>query len=297
MKLIRDLFKSHDSIILFRRSFSITSRAFAEKTITIREAIIKAMDEEIERDERVFLIGEEVAEYDGAYKLSKGLWKKYGDKRIIDTPITEMGVAAQHSQDYSTWYSQCPGLKVISPYSAEDCRGLLKAAIRDDDPVVFLENELLYGQQFPISDEALSSDFILPIGKGKIERQGKHITLVSHSIGLKICLDAAHELEQNEIDCEIINLRTLRPLDEEIIKTSIKKTHHLVSVEFGWPHCGIGSEIIARICESDAFDYLDAPPLRVTSADVPLSYAITLEKNSLPQASNVIKRVKHVLNK
>ncbi|CAF3647274.1 unnamed protein product [Rotaria sp. Silwood1] len=297
MKLIRDLFKSHGSIILFRRSFSITSRAFAEKTITIREAIIKAMDEEIERDERVFLIGEEVAEYDGAYKLSKGLWKKYGDKRIIDTPITEMGVAAQHSQDYSTWYSQCPGLKVISPYSAEDCRGLLKAAIRDDDPVVFLENELLYGQQFPISDEALSSDFILPIGKGKIERQGKHITLVSHSIGLKICLDAAHELEQNEIDCEIINLRTLRPLDEEIIKTSIKKTHHLVSVEFGWPHCGIGSEIIARICESDAFDYLDAPPLRVTSADVPLSYAITLEKNSLPQASNVIKRVKHVLNK
>ncbi|CAF3564814.1 unnamed protein product [Rotaria sp. Silwood1] len=293
MKLIRDLFKSHDSIILFRRSFSITSRAFAEKTITIRETIIKAMDEEIERDERVFLIGEEVAEYDGAYKLSKGLWKKYGDKRIIDTPITEMGVAAQHSQDYSTWYSQCPGLKVISPYSAEDCRGLLKAAIRDDDPVVFLENELLYGQQFPISDETLSSDFILPIGKGKIERQGKHITLVSHSIGLKICLEAAHELEQNEIDCEIINLRTLRPLDEEIIKTSIKKTHHLVSVEFGWPHCGIGSELIARICESDAFDYLDAPPLRVAGADVPLSYAITLEKNSLPQASNVIKTVKH----
>ncbi|CAF2614493.1 unnamed protein product [Rotaria sp. Silwood2] len=317
------------------------------------------MDEEIERDERVFLIGEEVAQYDGAYKLSKGLWKKYGDKRIVDTPITEMGfaglatgaamaglrpicefmtfnfsmqaidqvinsaaktyymssgkvkvpivfrgpngaaagVAAQHSQDFSTWYSQCPGLKVISPYSAEDCRGLLKAAIRDDDPVVFLENELLYGQQFPISDEALSPDFVLPIGKGKIERKGKHITLVSHSIGLKICLEAAKKLEENGIDCEIINLRTLRPLDEEIIKISVKKTHHLVPVEFGWLQCGIGSEIISRICESDAFDYLDAPPIRVAGADVPLPYAVTLEQNSVPQVSNVIKTVKHVLNK
>jgi pyruvate dehydrogenase E1 component beta subunit len=359
MKSVRDILKTHGSIILFRRSFSVTPRALAEKTITIREAITQAMDEEISRDDRVFLMGEEVAQYDGAYKMSKGLWKKHGDKRIVDTPITEMGfaglatgaamaglrpicefmtfnfsmqaidhvinsaaktyymsagkvkvpivfrgpngaaagVGAQHSQDFATWYSQCPGLKVISPYSAEDCRGLLKAAIRDDDPVVFLENELIYGQQFPITDEALSADFLLPIGKGKIERPGKHITLASHSIGVKICLEAAKELEQNGIDCEVVNLRTLRPLDEEIIKTSVKKTHHLVAVEFGWPQCGIGSEILARICESDAFDYLDAPPLRVTGADVPLAYAKTLEQNSMPQVSNVIKTIKKVLNK
>jgi len=265
------------------RTFSTVNTEIKE--LTVRDALNAALDEEIARDDRVFLIGEEVGQYNGAYKVSRGLWEKWGNKRIVDTPITEAGfaglavgaalaglrpicefmtfnfsmqaidhvinsaaktyymssgkvkvpivfrgpngaaagVAAQHSQDYSTWYSQCPGLKVISPYSAEDCRGLLKAAIRDDDPVVFLENELIYGQQFPISDEALSPDFVLPIGKGKIERAGKHVTLVSHSIGVKICLEAAKELEQNGIDCEVVNLRTLRPLDEEIIKTSVKK--------------------------------------------------------------------------
>lgn len=359
MKLVKDLLKSNGSIVLLRRSFAISTRALSEKTITIREAITQAMDEEISRDDRVFLIGEEVAQYDGAYKMSKGLWKKHGDKRVVDTPITEMGfagiatgaamaglrpicefmtfnfsmqaidhvinsaaktyymssgqvkvpivfrgpngaaagVAAQHSQDFSTWYSQCPGLKVLAPYSAEDCRGLLKAAIRDDDPVVFLENELVYGQSFPISDEALSADFVLPIGKGKIEREGKHISLVSYSIGVKICLEAAKELEQSGIDCEVVNLRTLRPLDGEIIKKSVKKTHHLLTVEFGWSQCGIGSEVIARICESDAFDYLDAPPIRVTGADVPLAYAKTLEQNSMPQVINVVKSVKKILNK
>jgi len=344
---------------VLRRSFSISPRVLTEKSLTIREAITQAMDEEISRDERVFLMGEEVAQYDGAYKMSKGLWKKHGDKRVVDTPITEMGfagiatgaamaglrpicefmtfnfsmqaidhvinsaakahymsagkvkvpivfrgpngaaagVGAQHSQDYSTWYSQCPGLKVLAPYSAEDCRGLLKAAIRDDDPVVFLENELLYGLHFPLSDEALSTDFVLPIGKGKIEREGKHITLVGYSIGVKICMEAAKELEQSGIQCEVVNLRSLRPLDEDIIKNSVKKTHHLLTVEFGWSQCSVGSEIITRICESDAFDYLDAPPIRVTGADVPLAYAKTLEQNSMPQVVNVVKSVKKILNK
>jgi pyruvate dehydrogenase E1 component beta subunit len=359
MNLVKDLFKFQASAIIFRRSFSITPQALSEKTITIRDAITQAMDEEIVRDNRVFLIGEEVAQYDGAYKMSKGLWKKHGDKRVVDTPITEMGfagiatgaamaglrpicefmtfnfsmqaidhvinsaaktyymsagkvrvpivfrgpngaaagVAAQHSQDYSSWYSHCPGLKVISPYSAEDCRGLLKAAIRDDDPVVFLENEILYGQHFPISDEALSADFILPIGKGKIEREGTHVSLVSHSIGVRLCLEAAKELEQSGIQCEVVNLRTLRPLDEDMIRASVKKTHHLVTVEYGWAQCGIGSEVIARICESDAFDYLDAPPLRVTGTDVPMPYAKTLEQNCMPQVANILKSVKKVLNK
>ncbi|CAF0832238.1 unnamed protein product [Didymodactylos carnosus] len=350
MELVTGILKCNKNLILSQRLFLSTSQKTlaAQQTITVREAITNAMDEEIGRDDRVFLIGEEVAQYDGAYKMSKGLWKKYGDKRIIDTPITEMGfaglavgaamaglrpvcefmtfnfamqaidhvinsaaktyymssgkvkvpivfrgpngaamgVAAQHSQEYASWYSQCPGLKVISPYSAEDCRGLLKAAIRDDDPVVFLENELIYGLQFPISEEALSPDFVLPIGKGKIEREGKDVTLVSHSKGVHLCLETAKELEQNGIECEVINLRSLRPLDEDLIKQSVKKTHHLVTVELGWPQCSIGAEVISRICESDAFDYLDAPPLRVTGADVPLAYAKTLEHNSLPQVAN-----------
>ncbi|CAF3334586.1 unnamed protein product [Rotaria socialis] len=359
MNLVNNILKSHNSMEVLRRSFSISPRLLTEKSLTIREAITQAMDEEISRDERVFLIGEEVAQYDGAYKMSKGLWKKHGDKRVVDTPITEMGfagiatgaamaglrpicefmtfnfsmqaidhvinsaakayymsagivkvpivfrgpngaaagVGAQHSQDYSSWYSQCPGLKVIAPYSAEDCRGLLKAAIRDDDPVVFLENELLYGLHFPVSDEALSADFVLPIGKGKIEREGKHITLVAYSIGVKLCMEAAKELEQSGIQCEVVNLRSLRPLDEDIIKNSVKKTHYLLTVEFGWSQCSIGSEVIARICESDAFDYLDAPPIRVTGADVPLAYAKTLEQNSMPQVANVVKSIKKVLNK
>ena len=266
----------------------------------------------MERDEKVFLMGEEVAQYDGAYKVSRGLWKKYGDKRVIDTPITEMGfagiatgaafaglrpicefmtfnfamqaidqiinsagktfymsaglvavpivfrgpngaaagVAAQHSQCYAAWYGHCPGLKVISPYSAEDCKGLLKAAIRDDDPVVFLENELLYGVPFEVSDEVLSKDFVLPIGKAKIERPGSHLTLVAHSKAVGTCLDAAKELANKGVDVEVINLRSIRPLDVETVINSVVKTNHLITVEQGWPQHGVGAEIVARISES-----------------------------------------------
>lgn len=327
--------------------------------MTCRDALNKAMDEEMERDERVFVIGEEVAMYDGAYKVTRGLWKKYGDKRVIDTPITEAGfcgmavgaamgglrpvcefmtfnfamqaidhiinsaakefamsagmiavpivfrgpngvaagVGAQHSQCYGAWYAHCPGLKVISPYSAEDCHGLLKAAIRDPDPVVFLENELLYGQQFEISDQVLSSDHVLPIGKAKIERVGEHCTLVSHSKGVQICLDAAQELQQqHNISVEVINLRSLRPLDMDTIKSSVMKTNRLVTVEQGWPTCGIGAEISASIIESEAFDYLDAPIYRVTGADVPMPYAKSLEQAALPQVHDVVAMVRKTLN-
>jgi len=328
-------------------------------TMTVRDALNKAMDEEMERDERVFIIGEEVAMYDGAYKVSRGLWKKYGDKRVIDTPITEAGfcgmavgaamgglrpvcefmtfnfamqaidhiinsaakefamsagmitvpivfrgpngaaagVAAQHSQCYGAWYAHCPGLKVISPYSAEDCHGLLKSAIRDPDPVVFLENELLYGQPFEVSDQVMSSDHLIPIGKAKIESQGKDCTLVSHSKGVQTCLEAAKQLqEENNINVEVINLRSLRPLDMETIKQSVMKTNRLVTVEQGWPRCGIGAEISASIVESDAFDYLDAPIMRVTGADVPMPYAKSLEQAALPQAHDVVAMVRKVLN-
>ncbi|XP_074603004.1 pyruvate dehydrogenase E1 component subunit beta, mitochondrial-like [Brevipalpus obovatus] len=316
------------------------------------------MDEEMELDNKVFIIGEEVAQYDGAYKVTRGLWKKYGDKRVIDTPITEMGfagiavgaamaglkpicefmtfnfamqaidqiinsagktfymsagmvgvpivfrgpngaaagVGAQHSQCFGSWYSNCPGLKVISPYSAEDCRGLLKAAIRDPDPVVFLENELLYGVAFETPEEALSSNFTLPIGKAKIEKSGQHITLVSHSKAVGLCLEAANQLATNGIDCEVINLRSLRPLDEETIIQSVMKTNHMVTVEQGWSQCGIGAEICARIIESPAFDYLDAPVVRVTGVDVPMPYAKILENSALPQINDVILAVKKVLN-
>ncbi|KAG9509123.1 Pyruvate dehydrogenase E1 component subunit beta, mitochondrial, partial [Fragariocoptes setiger] len=327
--------------------------------MTCRDALGKAMDEEMERDERVMLMGEEVAMYDGAYKVSRGLWRKYGDKRVIDTPITESGfcgmavgaamaglrpicefmtfnfamqaidhiinsaakefsmsagmiavpivfrgpngaaagVAAQHSQCYGAWYAHCPGLKVISPYSAEDCRGLLKAAIRDPDPVVFLENELLYGQAFDVSDECLSPDFLLPIGKAKIERAGQHVTLVSHSKGVQTCLDAAKELESAYgVQAEVINLRSLRPLDMDCIKQSVMKTNRLVTTEQGWPICGIGSEISAAIVESEAFDYLDAPIYRVTGADVPIPYAQTLEQSAIPQSNDVMRIVKKSLN-
>ncbi|KAK2185787.1 hypothetical protein NP493_222g01056 [Ridgeia piscesae] len=341
-----------------RRHFNTTA-AVAGKQMAVRDAINMAMDEEIERDERVFLLGEEVAQYDGAYKVSRGLWKKYGDKRIIDTPITEMGftglatgaamaglrpicefmsfnfsmqaidqvvnsaaktyymsagrvpvpivfrgangssagVGAQHSQCFGAWYSSVPGLKVISPYSAEDCKGLLKSAIRDNDPVVFLEHELMYGVSMEMSDEALSKDFLIPIGKAKIERAGQHVTLVAHSKPVGLCLEAAKELEGMGIDAEVLNLRTLRPLDHEAIIQSVMKTHHLVTVEGGWVQCGIGAEICALIMESAAFDYLDAPATRVTGADVPMPYAKILEDNALPQVHNIIQSVKKVLNK
>uniref|UniRef100_A0A0N4ZUA0 Pyruvate dehydrogenase E1 component subunit beta n=1 Tax=Parastrongyloides trichosuri TaxID=131310 RepID=A0A0N4ZUA0_PARTI len=326
--------------------------------MTVREALNMALDEEIARDNKVFLLGEEVAQYDGAYKVSKGLWKKYGDKRIIDTPITEMGfaglavgaafhglrpvcefmtwnfslqavdhvlnsaaktfymsagrfnvpivfrgpngaasgVAAQHSQDFSSWFAHCPGLKVLTPYDSEDAKGLLKAAIRDDNPVVFLENEILYGQSFPMSEEALSPDFVLPIGKAHIAREGSHVTIVSFSKGVQLSLHAADELAALGISAEVINLRSLRPLDTETIKQSVMKTNHLVTVEQGWPICGMGAEISAQICESEAFDYLDAPIVRVTGVDVPMPYTLTLEQSALPQNNDIIFAVKKVLN-
>ncbi|PAV89694.1 hypothetical protein WR25_16710 [Diploscapter pachys] len=327
-------------------------------TLTVRDALNQALDEEIKRDERVFVLGEEVAQYDGAYKVTKGLWKKYGDKRIIDTPITEMGfagiavgaamaglrpvcefmtfnfamqaidqiinsaaktyymsagrvnvpivfrgpngaaagVAAQHSQDYSAWYAHCPGLKVLTPYNAEDAKGLLKAAIRDDNPVVFLENEIMYGQSFPVADEVLSEDFVLPIGKAKIERSGDHITLVSYSKGVELSLDAANQLEAIGVQAEVINLRTLRPLDFETIRQSLKKTHHLITVETGWPFANIGAEVLAQVMESDCFDELDAPVFRVTGVDVPMPYAQPLEVAALPQARHIVNMAKKSLN-
>ncbi|KAL3316612.1 Pyruvate dehydrogenase E1 component subunit beta, mitochondrial [Cichlidogyrus casuarinus] len=326
--------------------------------MTVRDALNSAMREELERDKDVFVLGEEVAMYDGAYKVTRGLWKAYGDERIIDTPITEMGfagiatgaafaglkpvcefmtfnfamqaidhiinsaakshymsagdvkvpivfrgpngaaagVAAQHSQDFSAWYASCPGLKVLSPYNAEDARGLLKAAIRDPDPVVHLENEIVYGTTFEVSDEAMSPDFVIPIGKAKIERQGEHVTLVSFSIGVGESLAAAEELAKIGINCEVINLRSLRPLDEKTIFESVKKTNHLVTVETGWPVCGIGSEILARVMETDTFHYLDAPALRVTGADIPMPYAKNLELAALPNALNIVRTVKYMKN-
>nr|CAH7717146.1 unnamed protein product [Callosobruchus chinensis] len=342
--------------VTFARSFS-SSKALSAKPMTVRDALNSAMDEEMERDERVFLMGEEVAQYDGAYKVSRGLWKKYGDKRVIDTPITEMGfagiatgaamaglrpicefmtfnfamqaidhiinsaaktfymsagrvnvpivfrgpngaaagVAAQHSQCYGAWYAHCPGLKVVSPYNSEDCKGLLKAAIRDPDPVVFLENEILYGVQYPMSDEALSKDFVLPIGKAKIEKPGKHITIVAHSKAVETSLEAAKELAGKGIECEVINLRSLRPLDIDTITKSVTKTNHLLSVEQGWPTCGIGAEILAQIMESEAFFHLDQPALRITGADVPMPYTKSLEIAALPQAKDVVAAVKKML--
>uniref|UniRef100_A0A3B5KFA1 Pyruvate dehydrogenase E1 component subunit beta n=1 Tax=Takifugu rubripes TaxID=31033 RepID=A0A3B5KFA1_TAKRU len=332
--------------------------AFAPFQVTVRDALNQAMDEELERDERVFLLGEEVAQYDGAYKVSRGLWKKYGDKRIIDTPISEMGfagiavgaamaglrpicefmtfnfsmqaidqvinsaaktyymsaglqpvpivfrgpngasagVAAQHSQCFAAWYAHCPGLKVVSPWNSEDCRGLLKSAIRDDNPVVFLENELMYGVPFEMSDESQSKDFVIPIGKAKIERAGSHVTLVSHSRYVGHCLDAAAVLAKEGVECEVINLRTIRPMDVESIETSVMKTNHLLTVEGGWPQFGVGAEICARIMEGPAFNYLDAPVTRVTGVDIPMPYAKILEDNSVPQVKDIIFSVKKMLN-
>ncbi|XP_015602347.1 pyruvate dehydrogenase E1 component subunit beta, mitochondrial [Cephus cinctus] len=339
-----------------RRSFS-TSKCSAVQQMTVRDALNSALDEEMEKDERVFLLGEEVALYDGAYKVSRGLWKKYGEKRVIDTPITEAGfcgiavgaamaglrpvcefmtfnfsmqaidqiinsaaktfymsagkvnvpivfrgpngaaagVGAQHSQCFGAWYSHCPGLKVISPYNSEDAKGLLKAAIRDPDPVVVLENELLYGVQYPMSDEALSKDFVLPIGKAKIERVGKHITLVAHSKAVELALEAANELAGKGIEAEVINLRSLRPLDINTVVQSVAKTHHVVTVEQGWPQCGIGAEISARISESEAFFHLDSPVIRVTGVDGPMPYTKSLEAVALPQTPDVILAVNKVL--
>jgi len=341
-----------------KRSFSLTAPA-ANKQLTVRDALNMALDEELARDERVFVMGEEVAQYDGAYKVTRGLWKKYGDKRVIDTPITEMGfsglavgaafhglrpilefmtfnfsmqaidqvinsaaktmymsggtinvpivfrgpngcakgVAAQHSQCFAAWYAHCPGLKVVSPYDAEDCKGLLKAAVRDPDPVVFLENEILYGQAFDIDESVLKEDFILPIGKAKIMRPGTDITIVGHSIGVGFALDAAALLEKEGISCEVVNLRSIRPMDMDTINESIKKTNHCMTVEGGWPQHGVGAEISASISEGPAFHYLDAPVIRICGVDAPMPYAATLEAAATPQPHNIVAAVKRMLGK
>eukprot|EP00554_Chaetoceros_debilis_P005493 CAMPEP_0194074712 /NCGR_PEP_ID=MMETSP0149-20130528/1814_1 /TAXON_ID=122233 /ORGANISM="Chaetoceros debilis, Strain MM31A-1" /LENGTH=331 /DNA_ID=CAMNT_0038754977 /DNA_START=133 /DNA_END=1128 /DNA_ORIENTATION=- len=321
--------------------------------MTVREAINQGIDEEMERDESVFILGEEVAQYQGAYKITKGLYQKYGDKRVIDTPITEMGfaglaigasyknlrpivefmtmnfsmqaidqvinsaakqyymsagdiacpivfrgpngnaagTAAQHSQCFAAWYSSCPGLKVVAPYSSEDAKGLMKAAIRDNNPVVILEHELLYGTEFPMSDEAQSKDFVIPFGKAKIEREGTDVTIVAFSKMVGLALESAEALAAKGISCEVVNLLSIRPLDRDAIVKSAKKTGRVVSIETGWPQCGIGSEIAAVLMETDAFNYLDAPFERVTGADIPMPYATELEKASLPQVEDVVAAV------
>jgi pyruvate dehydrogenase E1 component beta subunit len=322
-------------------------------TMTVREALRDAMAEEMRRDQTVFLMGEEVAQYQGAYKVSQGLLEEFGAQRVIDTPITEHGfaglgvgagfgglkpivefmtwnfamqaidqiinsaaktrymsggqmgcsivfrgpngpasrVAAQHSQDYSAWYAHIPGVKVISPYFAADAKALLKAAIRDPNPVIFLENEMVYGRSFPVPK---LDDFVLPIGKARIIRPGKDVTLVSHSVGVGMILEAAEELAKEGIDAELIDLRTLRPLDVDTILESVKKTNRLVTVEQGWPVCSIGSEIASQVVEK-AFDYLDAPPAKVTSKDVPMPYAANLEKLALPTVADIVAAAKAVL--
>ena len=320
--------------------------------MTVREALRDAMAEEMRADDRVFVMGEEVAEYQGAYKVTQGLLEEFGARRVIDTPITEHGfaglgtgaamgglrpivefmtfnfamqaidqiinsaaktnymsggqmrcpivfrgpngaasrVAAQHSQNYAPWYASVPGLVVVSPYSAADAKGLLKAAIRSPDPVVFLENELLYGQSFDVPQ---TDDYVLPIGKAAIVRAGNDVTLVSYSIGVGVALDAATKLAEEGIDAEVIDLRTLRPLDKATILASLAKTNRLVCVEEGWPVCSISAEIIA-VAMTEGFDDLDAPVLRVTNADVPLPYAANLEKLALIKVDDVVEAARKV---
>ena len=321
-------------------------------TQTIREALRDAMAEEMRRDADVFVMGEEVAEYQGAYKVTQGLLQEFGARRVIDTPITEHGfagvgvgaamsglkpivefmtfnfamqaidqiinsaaktlymsggqmgcsivfrgpngaasrVAAQHSQDYSAWYSQIPGLKVIAPFSAADYKGLLKAAIRDPNPVIFLENEMLYGHSGEVPK---LDDYVIPIGKARIVRTGKDVTLISWSNGMTYALKAADELAKEGLEAEVIDLRTLRPMDTETIIASVKKTGRAVTVEEGWQQSGVGAEIAARIMEH-AFDYLDAPVARVSGKDVPMPYAANLEKLALPNVAEVVAAAKAV---
>ncbi|AWW74814.1 pyruvate dehydrogenase complex E1 component subunit beta [Erythrobacter sp. KY5] len=321
-------------------------------SITVREALRDAMAEEMRADKRVFVMGEEVAEYQGAYKVTQGLLDEFGPKRVIDTPITEYGfagigsgaamgglkpivefmtfnfamqaidhivnsaaktnymsggqmrcpvvfrgpngaasrVGAQHSQNYGPWYASVPGLIVIAPYDSSDAKGLMKAAIRSEDPVVFLENELVYGRSFEVPD---LDDHVLPIGKARIVREGKDATIVTYSIGVGLALEAAEELAGQGIDAEVIDLRTLRPLDKETVLKSLAKTNRLVVAEEGWPTCSIASEIIA-ICMEEGFDDLDAPVLRVCNEDVPLPYAANLEKLALIDAPRIVEAVKKV---
>jgi pyruvate dehydrogenase E1 component beta subunit len=321
-------------------------------TMTVREALRDAMAEEMRRDGDVFVMGEEVAEYQGAYKVTQGLLQEFGAKRVVDTPITEHGfagvavgaamaglrpivefmtfnfamqaidqiinsaaktlymsggqmgcpivfrgpngaaarVAAQHSQDYSSWYSHVPGLKVVAPYTAADAKGLLKAAIRDPNPVIFLENEILYGTSHPVPK---LDDFVLPIGKARIARAGSHVTVVAWSIGMTYALKAAEALAGEGIEAEVIDLRTIRPMDSETVIASVRKTGRCVVVEEGWQQSGVGAEVAARIMEQ-AFDYLDAPVARVSGKDVPMPYAANLEKLALPSVAEVVQAAKAV---
>ncbi len=321
-------------------------------SVTVREALRDAMAEEMRRDDRVFVMGEEVAEYQGAYKVTQGLLDEFGPKRVIDTPITEYGfagigagaamgglrpivefmtfnfamqaidhiinsaaktnymsggqmrcpivfrgpngaasrVGAQHSQNYAPWYASVPGLIVIAPYDSSDAKGLMKAAIRCDDPVVFLENELVYGRTYELPE---MDDHVIPIGKARIMREGADVTIVSYSIAVGLALEAAEELAGEGIDAEVIDLRTLRPLDKEAILTSLAKTNRLIIAEEGWPTCSIASEV-ATICMEEGFDHLDAPVLRVTDEDVPLPYAANLEKLALIDTPRIVATVKKV---
>ena len=320
--------------------------------MTVREALRDAMAEEMRKDGNVFLMGEEVAQYQGAYKVSQGLLEEFGAKRVIDTPITEHGfaglgvgaafgglkpivefmtfnfamqaidqiinsaakthymsggqmtcpivfrgpngaaarVAAQHSQCYASWYAHVPGLRVLAPWNGADAKGLLKAAIRDPNPVIFLENEILYGQSFDVPDDP---EFVLPIGKAKIERPGGHVTVTAFSRMVGVALEAAELLAKEGIEAEVINLRTLRPLDTATVVESVKKTNRLVNIEEGSPACGIGSELAALMMEH-AFDHLDAPVRRVAGADVPMPYAANLEALALPRAADIVQAVKDI---
>ena len=322
------------------------------KKVTLREALRDAMAEEMRRDPSVFLMGEEVGDYQGAYKVSQGLIQEFGSQRVVDTPITEHGfaglgvgaafgglkpivefmtfnfsmqaidhiinsaakthymlggqltcpivfrgpngaasrVGAQHSQCYASWYAHCPGLKVVAPYSAQDAKGLLKSAIRDPNPVIFLENELLYGKSFEVSEDP---DFLVPIGKAQVLREGKDVTITAFSIMVEHAMHAAEILAEEGISVEIIDLRTIRPLDIDTIVHSVQKTNRLVSLEEGWPFAGIGSEMAALMMEH-CFDWLDAPVKRVTGKDVPLPYAANLEKLALPNVNDIIEAVKSV---
>jgi len=319
---------------------------------TVRDALRDAMAEEMRRDDKVFIMGEEVAQYQGAYKVTRELLQEFGEKRVVDTPITEHGfagigvgaamgglrpivefmtwnfamqaidhiinsaaktlymsggqmrcpivfrgpngaasrVGAQHSHDYASWYANVPGLKVVAPYDAADAKGLLKAAIRDPNPVVFLEHELMYGSSFDVPD---MDDFVIPIGKAKVRREGSDVTIVAHSRMVGYALEAAERLVADGIDAEVIDLRTIRPLDTQTVIDSVKKTNRIVCAEEGWGQSGIGAEISA-VVTSEAFDYLDAPPARVHQKDVPLPYAANLEALSLPNADDVYEAAKKV---
>ncbi|CAK9227161.1 unnamed protein product [Sphagnum jensenii] len=339
-------------------AWAISRRLMSTNEMTVREALSTAIDEEMSADSKVLVLGEEVGEYQGAYKITKGLLQTFGPERMLDTPITEAGftglgvgaaflglkpivefmtfnfamqaidhiinsaaktnymsggtinvpivfrgpngaaagVAAQHSQCFAAWYGQVPGLKVVVPYNAEDARGLLKAAIRDPDPVVFLENELMYGESFPVSPDVLDPSFTLPIGQAKIEREGKDITITAFSKMVGYALKAADELAKEGISMEVINLRSIRPLDRETINASVRKTSRLLTLEEGWPQHGVGAEICASVVE-ESFYYLDAPVERICGADIPMPYAANLERLALPQIEDIIEAARRACHR